>query len=189
MLKLLLGWKGYALVGLLSAAVSGAGGYTLAWKLQDGNLAALRASHAKEREAAQKAAREAVERARTEERKAAQISQDAGTKAAEAQIQIQYVTRTLLREVPRYVSPAADARCVVPVGFVRLHDQAASGDRGPPGVPRPAGESDDAASGLGLSAVAPVIVENYGAYHEVADRLSRLQQWVRDQQALAGKPQ
>ncbi|MFX7930435.1 hypothetical protein ABTK36_19965, partial [Acinetobacter baumannii] len=34
---------------------------------------------------------------------------------------------TIIKEVPRYVPVQADAACVVPRGFVRLHDAAAAG--------------------------------------------------------------
>lgn len=45
-----------------------------------------------------------------------------------AQDQIRTITQTLIEKVPVYVTPAADARCIVPLGFVREHDAAASGD-------------------------------------------------------------
>jgi hypothetical protein len=93
-------------------------------------------------------------------------------------------TRILVQRVPVYVSPTADRRCDVPHGFVRLHDAAAAGD----GLPDPAGQSDEAASGLALSAVAATVAENYGTCHQIADQLSALQAWIRDQQDLMETP-
>lgn len=88
--------------------------------------------------------------------------------------------KTIVKEVPVYVTPEADAACVVPRGFVRVHDGAARNE-----VPGPAADSDDAASGVALSTVAEVTAENYGTYHEVAEQLKALQKWVAEQQAAA----
>lgn len=88
--------------------------------------------------------------------------------------------KTIVKEVPVYVTPEADAACVVPRGFVRVHDGAARNE-----VPGPAEGTDDAASGVALSAVAEVTAENYGTYHEVAEQLKALQKWVAEQQAAA----
>jgi hypothetical protein len=98
-----------------------------------------------------------------------------------AQDHIQIVTKTIIREVPTYVTPAADARCVVPTGFVRLHDAAASGV---PPVPAGPGDPDDAASGVELSAVASTVAENYGVAHMNAERLTALQGWLKQQAAI-----
>lgn len=87
--------------------------------------------------------------------------------------------RQLLKEVPRYVTPVADARCIVPLGFVRIHD-AAAGDAGPPGaaaIPEPAGGSVDADSGVALSAVGAAVTENYFACHEAIAEVTEWRRW------------
>lgn len=112
----------------------------------------------------------------------AAVSSAAGAKAEARLERERVVTRTLIREVPRYVTVESDRRCDVPVGFVRLHDAAAEG-RDP--VSAPAGEPHDAASGLALSAVAGTVAENYGSCRETAERLTALQAWVRSQAAVA----
>ncbi|MGR4038269.1 hypothetical protein P7C00_06825 [Pseudomonas sp. JDS08PS003] len=87
---------------------------------------------------------------------------------------------TLTKEVPIYVSKAADNACVVPDGFVRVHDAGAAN------LPVAAGPSvaDGAASGLALSTVAASVVDNYSQCHANAEQLKALQQWVRESQAL-----
>jgi hypothetical protein len=97
-----------------------------------------------------------------------------------AQDQIRTVTRTLIKKVPTHVTPAADARCLIPLGFVRAHDAAASGDLS--ALSDASGRPDDAPSGVALSAVADTVAQNYGTCRGDARRLSDLQAWVADQQ-------
>lgn len=84
---------------------------------------------------------------------------------------------TIIKEVPRYVTVQADAACTVPVGFVRLHDAAATGGVLDPG----AGDSDAAPSGVALSAVGSTVAGNYTASHANAEQLSALQATLRAQ--------
>lgn len=82
---------------------------------------------------------------------------------------------TIIKEVPVYVDREADRACVVPVGFVRVHDGAASNV--PVGDP---GSADAAPSGIALSAVAATVAGNYTTCHENAEQLIALQARVRD---------
>ncbi len=90
------------------------------------------------------------------------------------------LTRTLNQEISRHVDAVADDACAVPVGFVRLHDAAASG--GLPAVPDSTGRPDGAPSGVALSDVTRAVVDNYGSARENASQLIALQDWV---QAMA----
>ena len=101
---------------------------------------------------------------------------------ATVQVVTEYVDRvkivrqageTIIKEVPVYVPSQADAACVVPRGFVRLHDAAAQGV-----VPEPAGDSDAAPAGVALSAVAGTVAENYTACRANTEQLSALQSWI-----------
>ena len=105
-------------------------------------------------------------------------------KQAEATVKVvtQYVDRvrvvrekgdTLIKEVPVYVPVEADTACTIHRGFVRLHDAAAAGE-----LPGPAGDTDAAAAGVTLSAVAGTVVDNYQTCHENAEQLRALQAWV-----------
>jgi hypothetical protein len=90
-------------------------------------------------------------------------------------VQIVHATgQTILQKVPVYVPASADAACIVPAGFVRLHDAAAQST-----MPAPAGPADAQASGVGLSAVAGTVVDNYTTCHAIAEQLTALQDWVR----------
>jgi hypothetical protein len=66
-------------------------------------------------------------------------------------------TQSLQREIPSYVTPATDRAFPLPVGFVRLHDAAATGV-----LPGPAGATDASASDVTASQAASVIAANYG---------------------------
>ena len=67
-------------------------------------------------------------------------------------------TETIIKEVPTHVSTAADNRCTVPAGFVRVHDTAFGFDD-----PAVAGEPDDGPAGIPLSEVAKTLASNAGA--------------------------
>ena len=84
---------------------------------------------------------------------------------------------TIIKEVPRYVSVQADAACVVPRGFVRVHDASAAG-----AVPDPdTGDADASASGITLSAVTSTVASNYTDSHANSEQLNTLQQALRNQ--------
>lgn len=104
---------------------------------------------------------------------------------AEATVQVvtQYVDRVkivrekgaeIVKEIPVYVPVEADAACVLPRGFVRLHDAAADGQ-----LSDPAGPADAAPAGIALSAAAETVADNYQRCHENAEQLIALQEWVR----------
>lgn len=103
----------------------------------------------------------------------AKVTVEVVTKYVDRVKVVQSQADAVIREVPVYVTQAADARCVIPVGFVRVHDEAATG------VPVAAGDSNEAASGIALSAVAETIADNYGTCRETAEQLKALQEWVR----------
>jgi len=174
-LAALAGWKGYAVVAAVCLAVGAGSGY----KVRD---VMAQADSAK----AAKAEVRTVERVVYRERAAADVTQRIGEQAATRQAEIRYVTRTIVEKVPEYVTAEADRTCVLPVGFVRLHDAAAAGQGD--ALPEPAGQSNDAPSGVACSAAAETIVGNYGDYNAVAAQLTDLQSWVREQQALSAQP-
>ncbi len=113
------------------------------------------------------------------------IAQDATTQkvetaAAEKQEQIRIVYRTITKEVRKYVPIEVDKECVVPAGFVRVWNGAATGTAPVPGGP---GELDDRApSGTQLSDIEQAHTDDGQTYQRVAQQLRALQAWVRDQQ-------
>ncbi|MEI2454570.1 hypothetical protein [Lysobacter firmicutimachus] len=127
------------------------------------------------------AAEERAERA-DRARVAAEAARDLAR--AEARIEVRYVDRVqvvrenaqvITREIPVYVTPTADAACAVPVGFVRLHDAAATNQPAGPA----AGNPDAPAEGVALSDVAAAVADNYAAAHENAEQVTGLQEYVR----------
>ena len=89
---------------------------------------------------------------------------------------------TIIKEVPVYVSAQADAACVLPRGFVRLHDAAAANE-----IPGPAGSADAAPAGIALSTVAATVADNYERCHENSAALTALQEWIRKQEAATNE--
>ena len=119
--------------------------------------------------------------------RAAEVKADQA--GATVQVVTQYVDRvkvvrqagdTIIKEVPVYVSPEADAACVLSRGFVRLHDAAAAGV-----VPDPAGGPDAAPAGIALSTVAGTVAGNYERCHENAEQLTALQEWIHEMKKAA----
>lgn len=90
---------------------------------------------------------------------------------------------TIIKEIPIYVPAQADAACLVPRGFVRLHDAAAQGV-----VPEPAGNSDASPAGVALSTVAGTVAENYTACRANAEQLIALQSWILEMKESAAGP-
>lgn len=159
---------GFVLAVLVTLAALLTGAYQRGWKAREAIAVAE--------------ALKASEGARKQEAKAQIITEKVSTRHEAKAVQIRTVYRDIIREVPTYVTVQADAACVLPAGFVRLHDAAAAGQ-----LPGPASQSDDAPSGVALSAATETIAANYGDYTEVAQRLTDLQAWVRAQREGAAR--
>ena len=81
--------------------------------------------------------------------------------------------------VKRYITAAGDAGCVVPAGFVRLHNLAAKGLDPPTAaeaasVPGSGSETADSPTSTKLSAIGAVIADNYS---ECQSRLEVIEGW------------
>lgn len=139
-------------------------------------------------QAAERALRPQLEAARAQVRdlqrdlEIAKASQKVVTQYVDRIIRVKEAAQVITKEIPVYVTPAADRGCVIPAGFVRLHDKAASGPDAPAGTHDPAPEADpDQPSGVQLHEVASTVADNYATYHAVAAQLTALQQWVKVQ--------
>lgn len=115
------------------------------------------------------------------------------TASAEASVKIvtKYVTvdrivkekgDAILKEIPKFVSKDADAKCVVPNGFVVLHDSASRNE-----VPDSTRGVDEGASKVKLSGIAETVTQNYTTYYQVSEQLKALQEWVKEQQSIFNK--
>lgn len=95
-------------------------------------------------------------------------------------------TKTIIKEVPKYVTPATDAAFPVPCGFVRVHDAAARGVTTDE-VPNPPGKSDGDPCEFKASQVAELIADNYGAALLWRQQLVDLQAAVKAGQDIDNK--
>ena len=98
-------------------------------------------------------------------------------KAQATQDRIVYRTQTLIQEVPKYVTVEADSRCVIPLGFGRLLNDAASGNV--PAAPTGPGQSADTPSTLDLVAVGRSVAGNYGKANLSAAEVNDLLDWAK----------
>jgi hypothetical protein len=83
--------------------------------------------------------------------------------------------KTITKEVPVYVTPAADAACALTRGFVRLHDAAVANV-----LPGPAEPADAGPAGIALSAATEVVTDNYTTCNATRSQLKSLQKWARE---------
>ena len=86
-------------------------------------------------------------------------------------------TRTITKEVIKYVQSNYSGNCDLPAGWVRIHNAAATGR-----VPTAASATavpDGAPSGVSDSDAIQAIANNYGTCNDVRGRLEALQSWVR----------
>jgi hypothetical protein len=88
----------------------------------------------------------------------------------------------IVKEVPKFINQTADGQCVIPNGFVLLHDSASRNE-----VPDSTRVVDAGTSSIKLSEVATTVAENYTLYYQVSAQLKSLQEWVRDQQSIYNK--
>ena len=88
------------------------------------------------------------------------------------------VTNTIEKEVIRYEAANLDA-CPLSAGARSLHDGAANNT-----VPDSSSTADGTPTGLKTAALVKTCPENYATYHQSADRLRSLQEWVRAQATL-----
>jgi len=87
----------------------------------------------------------------------------------------------IIKQVPVYITKDADAKCDVPTGFVMLHDSASRNE-----VPDPTRKVDGTTSTVKISGVAETVIVNYTTYHQVAEQLKSLQEWIKEQQKVYG---
>lgn len=165
-LSLLSGAKTYLLVGGLAALIAAAGAGYVVHRIDEAAVLKLQLADAT---AAQAATAKAL---------ATQTLVDTYTQAdavAEATAQHNIITRThtVTKEIPIYVTVEQDRAVCVPYGFVRV---LVSAERGvsAASLDLPAGQSDDACTGLKLSDLAAAVAADYGAANQNAEQLNAL---------------
>jgi hypothetical protein len=185
-LPAMLSLKAAAIAGAASLALGLAGG----WKLHD---ALVLGPHLL---ADARAAAKAAAAAREAERRGGSVAGEVRDAHDTAQAQIRTVTSTIVREVPRYVSPTVKCPASKPgeplrvavadvsVGFGLLHDAAA---RGAAPLPPAAGVDLDAPRGTGMPAALTVIAANYGVCRGWREEARSWREWyVRERGVWGG---
>ena len=92
--------------------------------------------------------------------------------------QTEIVTKTVEKEIVRYETAKLDT-CPLSVAAVSLHDSAASN-----AIPDAAKSVDGTASGFETARLTKACTENYAVYHQTANRLRSLQEWIKEQGAV-----
>lgn len=81
----------------------------------------------------------------------------------------------LLKEVPKYVTNKADARCTVTSGFERVYNSAATGSA--LGIPGSGTMDVDEETGIKISEIAAITVENFAECRERGKVIEAWQEW------------
>jgi signal peptidase I len=87
--------------------------------------------------------------------------------------------RVITKTIPKYITKEVDANCSITDGFVWLHDSASQNNLS--NAPR---NPDEISSTVKLSTVINTVTENYSSYHQVAEQLKALQNWIKQQRGL-----
>jgi hypothetical protein len=129
--------------------------------------------------------------AKVAEVKLEMAKKDAASADATTKVITKYITKievvkekgdAIIKEIPKYISQDADAKCPVPNGFVVLHDSASRNE-----VPDSTRSVDAGTSDVKLSGIATTVTENYTTYYKVAEQLKSLQEWIKTQQSIYNK--
>ena len=163
------------LAGAAALLITFGDGFGAAWKVKDGIEA--REALASARAAASETERQAAI-AMAEAKTGSDAVNRIATAAGQQQAKIRTQTQTLTREVTKYVPVEVDRGVVIPWGFVRVLDAAASGAGDPAAISIGAGQSDAAASDVTLSEIAALSAANDGACRANAEQLAALEQWA-----------
>jgi len=96
--------------------------------------------------------------------------------------QIQTVKETgdvIIKQIPIYITKNDDSMCVIPNGFVLLHDSASRNE-----VPDSTRGTNAGTSDVKISEIAGTVTENYTTYYQLAEQLKALQDWIKEQQRI-----
>lgn len=163
------------LAGAAAVLITFGAGFGAAWKVKDGIEA--REALASARAAASETGRQAAI-AMAEAKAGTDAVNRIAALAQQQQAKIRTQIQTLTREVTKYVPVEVDRGVVIPWGFVRVLDGAATGAGDPSAISVGAGESDTAASDVTLSEIAALSAANDGACRANAEQLAALEQWA-----------
>ena len=87
-----------------------------------------------------------------------------------------YLTQEVIKEV---AGPQLDAICTLPKSAVSLHDSASRNE-----VPGGSASTDGSPSDVKASSLLSTVVENYGTYYEIREKLIGWQTWYNEQKKI-----
>lgn len=90
--------------------------------------------------------------------------------------EIVYVNKELIKEV---AGKQLDAKCELPMSTVFVHNSASQNE-----VSRGAGSTDGTPSTVKASDLLGTVVENYGTYYEIREKLIGWQEWYKEQKKI-----
>ena len=87
-----------------------------------------------------------------------------------------YVNKEIIKEV---VGKQIDSQCTLPVSAVSLHDSASRNE-----VSRGPSSTDGSPSAVKASELLTTVVDNYGTYYQVVEKLKGWQEWYVEQKKI-----
>jgi hypothetical protein len=91
--------------------------------------------------------------------------------------EVVYVNKEIIKEV---VGKQIDSQCKLPVSAVILHNSASQGK-----VSTGSSSTDGSPSDVKASALLDTVVENYGTYYELVEKIKAWQEWYTEQKKIA----
>jgi len=119
-----------------------------------------------------------VAKIKAAESKSQQVNTVIETKIVE-RVKIVKDTKNANKETAKLIARQLDDRCVVPESTVVLINSASQNE-----VARGASSTDGSASDVRASEVVETVVENYGRYNELREKVIAWQNWYRDQKKI-----
>lgn len=117
-------------------------------------------------------------KAQVAEAKSQQVNTVIETKIVE-RVKIVKDTKNANKETAKLIARQLDDRCVVPESTVMLINSASQNE-----VARGASSTDGSASNVRASEVVETVVENYGRYNELREKIIGWQKWYQDQKKI-----
>jgi alanyl-tRNA synthetase len=117
-------------------------------------------------------------KAQIAEAKSQQVNTVIETKIVE-RVKIVKDTKNANKETAKLIARQLDDRCVVPESTVMLINSASQNE-----VARGASSTDGTASNVRASEVVETVVENYGRYNELREKIIAWQKWYQDQKKI-----
>jgi hypothetical protein len=88
-------------------------------------------------------------------------------------------TKNANKETAKLIANQLDSKCIVPESTVLLLNSASQNE-----VARSTGSTDGSASNVRASEVVETVVENYGRYNELREKIIGWQKWYQDQKKI-----